>query len=133
MRYHASTIVGMGTDVVPVVRIERLVRDHAARLPRIFTDCERAYCDGCARRRGMRYAAVFAAKEAVMKALGTGWRSDIELSEIETRALNACGEVLLSGGTRNAAAALGVARILVCLASTADAGMATAVATGRSV
>ena len=121
----------MGTDVVPVIRIERLVRDHAARLPRIFTDRERAYCDrGGPWRRGRRYAAVFAAKEAVMKALGTGWRSDIELSEIETRAFNACGEVLLSGGTRHTAAALGVVRIFVCLASTADAGMATAVATG---
>ena len=122
--------MGTGVDVAPVSRVARLVRDHAGQLDRIFTDRERAYCEaGPTRRRDARYAAVFAAKEAVVKALGTGWRSDIEFSDIETRAPNTRGEVFLTGGIREAAAAQGVGLILVCLASTGDAGMATAVAT----
>ena len=78
-----STVIGSGVDVVPVSRIARLLREHAGRLDRIFTDRERAHCEaGCGRRRHARYAAVFAAKEAVMKALGA------ELLIVT----NACGE-----------------------------------------
>jgi len=125
-------IVGAGIDVAPISRVGRLVRDHAAELERMFTARERAFCDGArGRRRDARYAGVFAAKEAVMKALGTGWQSDVEFADIETRDPAAPGEAVLRGAIRKAAADQGVARILLSIASTADAAMAAAIAARR--
>jgi holo-[acyl-carrier protein] synthase len=79
-------IRGAGVDVAPIARVARLVRDHETDLDRIFTERERRHCDDArpAARDG-RYAAAFAAKEAVFKALGTGWRSDLEWSDVDTR------------------------------------------------
>ena len=65
--------------MTPIARVGKLVGDHAGALERIFTPGERGFCDAVGgRRRDARYAAAFAAKEAVMKALGTGWRADVE-------------------------------------------------------
>ena len=79
-------IAGAGVDVATIARVGRLVRDHEADLERIFTARERRHCEAArpAARDG-RYAAAFAAKEAVFKALGTGWRSDLEWSDVDTR------------------------------------------------
>lgn len=65
-------ILGLGTDIVAVDRIERMCREHGERfLERTYTDQERRECVG-AHRQSQRLAARFAAKEAAMKALGTG-------------------------------------------------------------
>jgi holo-[acyl-carrier protein] synthase len=126
-------IVGMGVDVASVARVARLITDHPAQLERVFTQRERRFCDAThGRRREARYAAAFAAKEAVMKALGTGWRSDIEWSEIDTRTIESHGGVALSGGVSIAADRLGVARVLVSASATRDSAMATAVAEGNA-
>jgi holo-[acyl-carrier protein] synthase len=123
-------ITGTGVDVTPIARVARLVADHAARLDRIFTAAERGFCDAArGRTRDARYARAFAAKEAVMKALGTGWRSDLEWSDIDTRGADR-GGITLSGGTRLAAERLGVARVLVSDAVTIDSAIASAVAEG---
>ena len=119
---------GTGVDVAPIARVSRLVRDHGTRLGRIFTDAERAFCDrGPARRRDARYAAAFAAKEAVMKALGMGWY-DVEWFEIDTRPAARDGAVALAGGVRRTAEARGVARVRVSTAMTRSVAMATAIA-----
>jgi holo-[acyl-carrier protein] synthase len=79
-------IAGIGVDLCDVARIARAIegRDGAAFLRRVFTTGERAYCD---RRRGaprvQSYAARFAAKEAVMKALGTGWGQGVSWQDVE--------------------------------------------------
>src|SRR5256885_4905988 len=77
-----AVIVGMGVDVTPISRVARLLADHPSRLERVFTLRERGFCDAVAGRRQARYAAAFAAKEAVMKAPGAGWRSDTRSAEI---------------------------------------------------
>jgi holo-[acyl-carrier protein] synthase len=70
-------IVGMGSDLVDVRRIERMIARYGARfLDRIFTAEERARSDGRARR-AESYAKRFAAKEACAKALGTGFRAGV--------------------------------------------------------
>lgn len=70
-------IVGMGSDLVDVRRIERMIVRYGERfLDRIFTAEERARSDGRARR-AESYAKRFAAKEACAKALGTGFRAGV--------------------------------------------------------
>jgi holo-[acyl-carrier protein] synthase len=121
-------ICGAGIDVTPIARVARLVRDHRAQIERIFTASERTYCEGArASRRDGRYAATFAAKEAVLKALGTGWRSDLEWSDIDTRGASAGAPIELSGGVRREAERQGLVRIFVSAAVTSATAVAAAV------
>ena len=75
-------IVGIGTDIVRVERIQRLLGRYPGFVHRVFTPQERAYCEARASR-AQSYAARFAAKEAVMKALGTGWNGRVNWLDIE--------------------------------------------------
>lgn len=89
-----------GVDLVEPGRIAAMIERHGIRLlDRLFTSDEQAYCDTSRRRRMEHYAARFAAKEAVLKAIGTGWREGIAWTEIEVRratsgqpTLAVCGE-----------------------------------------
>jgi holo-[acyl-carrier protein] synthase len=127
-----TVIMGTGVDVTPIARVARLVVGHPAGLGRIFTPGERDFCDaGRGRWRDARYAAAFAAKEAVMKALGTGWRADIEWSDIDTLTIEPHGGIALSGGIRAAAEGLGVMRVLVSASATSESAVAAAIAEGR--
>jgi holo-[acyl-carrier protein] synthase len=64
--------IRVGTDLVAVERVERLLADQPPLAARVFTPRERAYCAARPRREGEHLAARFAAKEAAFKALGTG-------------------------------------------------------------
>ncbi|HOX36566.1 MAG TPA: holo-ACP synthase [Candidatus Brocadiia bacterium] len=76
-------IVGLGTDIVEIARIERLAARHGGRfLKRVFTERELAHCDAL-KNRGACLAARFAVKEATLKALGTGLRGQLRLTQIE--------------------------------------------------
>ena len=76
-------IVGTGIDIVEVPRVAESIQRFGARfLNRIFTAAEIEYCDSKANR-VERFAARFAAKEAAMKALGTGWSRGIRWRDIE--------------------------------------------------
>src|SRR5438128_11527071 len=76
-------IVGTGIDIAEVHRIGEAMERFGARfLHRVFTEGERRYCDSKANR-VERYAARFAAKEAAMKALGTGWSRGVRWRDIE--------------------------------------------------
>jgi holo-[acyl-carrier protein] synthase len=76
-------ILGTGVDIAEVPRIRESIERHGERfLNRIFTEGERQYCDGKANR-FESYAARFAAKEAGMKALGTGWSRGVRWRDIE--------------------------------------------------
>src|SRR5215469_4828987 len=77
-------IVGHGIDIVETVRIRQMVDEHGQHfLDRCFTPVEQAYCDRSPRRRFEHLAGRFAAKEAVLKAMGTGWRGGIAWTDIE--------------------------------------------------
>lgn len=82
-------IVAVGIDIVEISRLEETIGRRGHRFcERVFTQSEREYCERRASRFSS-YAARFAAKEAVMKALGTGWGDgvcwhDIEVSKEET-------------------------------------------------
>jgi len=75
-------IFGIGTDIIEVVRIENMIARGRQYLDTIFTEKEIEYCETKSRK-SEHYAARFAAKEAVLKALGTGWRDGLAFSEIE--------------------------------------------------
>lgn len=109
-------IVGLGADIAEVDRIEAAIARHGrAFLERVFTPQEIAYCERH-RARGERYAARFAAKEATMKALGTGWSRGVRWVDIEvTRLAGGRPTIELHGAARQHAERMGVSRILVSL------------------
>ena len=81
-----SQIAGTGIDVIEVDRIERALTRPATGerfRARVFTPGEIKYCESRGLPRYQSYAARFAAKEATMKALGTGWNRNVGWSEIE--------------------------------------------------
>ncbi|HZR66174.1 MAG TPA: holo-[acyl-carrier-protein] synthase [Terriglobales bacterium] len=76
-------IVGTGIDIAEVPRIAESIERFGDRfIRRVFTDGEIRYCDSKANR-VERYAARFAAKEAAMKALGTGWNHGVRWRDVE--------------------------------------------------
>ena len=78
-------IVGLGTDIVECVRIRKMIEEHAELfLQRVYTEKEIRYCNS-RRRATEHFAGRWAAKEAVLKALGTGWRRGISWRDIEIR------------------------------------------------
>jgi holo-[acyl-carrier protein] synthase len=76
-------IVGLGLDIAEIDRIEAALTRHGSPiLERLYTPAEVAYCESF-RSKFERYAGRFAAKEAAMKALGTGWRFGVRWRDIE--------------------------------------------------
>ena len=125
-------IVAIGTDLA---RIERLAGAWERRgdrlLERLFTAAEREYCERRPRTRFAHYAGRFAVKEAVMKALGTGWRSGVRWVDIETlRDPGQAPRLRLHGACARHAERQGIARIHISI--THDGGMAMAVAVAES-
>lgn len=120
-------IVGLGLDLVEVARLERLLGGRAARgraqrfLDRCFTPREQAYCEA-RRDRATRYAARFAAKEAVVKALGAP--AGLRWTDIEVRRAEGAPSIRLGGAAERAARDLGVDALHLTL--THDGGMAAA-------
>jgi len=118
-------IRGLGIDLVAVSRIEEAARRHGERfLKRIMTEGEVAYC---ARHPepAKHWAARFAAKEAGMKALGTGWAGGVTFKSIEVVNLGSGQPTLvLHGGSAERATAMGVTHAHVSI--THDGGFAMA-------
>jgi holo-[acyl-carrier protein] synthase len=118
-------IVGTGIDITEVPRIRQSIERFGDRfLHRIFTESERRYCDSKANR-VERYAARFAAKEAAMKALGTGWNNGVRWRDCEVTRLPGGRPTLAFHGTAaEVAAKLGVKNSSLSLTHTAEQAMA---------
>jgi len=125
-------ILGLGIDIVDVARMQvALAGPRGQRLrERVFTALERAECDRQPKLRAERYAARFAAKEAVLKALGRCTRWGFAWPEIEvTRdASSGAPVVALHGRVAKTAHVLGAERVLVSLSHEATVAVAQAVA-----
>lgn len=124
-------IIGHGIDLVETVRIEQVWRRHPERfLSRILTDAERAYCDRYANPLP-NIAGRWAAKEAVLKVIGTGWRGDIAWRDIEILNNRAgAPAVTLSGHTRRIADELGIVQLLLSITHTEHYAAASAIGIG---
>jgi holo-[acyl-carrier protein] synthase len=118
-------IVGLGVDIAEVDRVEAAIRRHGeAFLNRIYTPAEIAYCERH-KNKAERYAGRFAAKEAAMKALGTGWRRGVRWRDIEVTNLPGGKPTLrLAGAALSHADRLGVKNIAVSITHSGDLAFA---------
>ncbi len=124
-------IVGTGIDIAEVPRIREAIERHGQRfLNRIFTEGEIQYCESKANR-VERYAARFAAKEAGMKALGTGWNHGVRWRDIEVaRKPGGRPTLLLHGKAAEFAGQLGATNIALSITHTAEQAMAQVILEG---
>jgi holo-[acyl-carrier protein] synthase len=120
-------ITGLGVDIVEIGRMEAALRRHPRMRERIFSEDERAYCDR-RNRPEVHYALRFAAKEAVLKALGTGF-AGVRFTDVEV-VRDAGGRPVprLSGRARQVADDLGVVELHLSLSYTHTTAVASAVA-----
>jgi holo-[acyl-carrier protein] synthase len=125
-------IVGTGVDIIEVERVEQALNRAAtgARFrQRVFTEGEVTYCESRGRPRYQSYAARFAAKEAVMKAMGTGWNRSVGWSEIEVvRERGHAPTILLHGKTAAYARRRNIARLHLSISHTATQAIAHVIA-----
>lgn len=121
-------IISQGLDLIECERIESVWRGHPDRfLGRILTPNERAYCEKH-KNPVQRIAGRFAAKESILKALGTGWRGQIAWTDIEiTNDSAGQPHAALSGHCRQIAAALGITKILLSITHTEKYAAASAI------
>jgi len=104
------SIVGHGIDIIETARIKQSVEEHGDRfLDRVYTAGEREYCERSRKRYYEHLAGRFAAKEAVLKVLGTGWRGGIAWTDIDIIS-HSSGQprVVLSGECERIARQLGI-------------------------
>lgn len=129
----STNVVAHGIDIVEVARIERVQQQHGARfLDRIYTAAEQRYCLD-SKVAGTRLAGRFAAKEAVLKVLGTGWRGGIEWTDIEVLP-DALGKPLctLAGNSQRLAEQLGISHILISISHAGGFATASAIGIGAT-
>jgi holo-[acyl-carrier protein] synthase len=121
-------ILGIGTDLAEVVRIRSSIAKFGDRfLNRVYTAGERAYAAAKANS-PERFAARFAAKEAGMKAIGTGWSRGVRWQDFEVVNERSGRPVLrLSGVALNVANAMGVKRVSISLTHTPEIAMAVVI------
>ncbi|HXO35617.1 MAG TPA: holo-[acyl-carrier-protein] synthase [Candidatus Acidoferrales bacterium] len=118
-------IVGTGIDIAEVARIRRSIERFGDRfVQRVYTPGEINYCDSKVNR-AERYAARFAAKEAAMKALGTGWNHGVRWRDCEVMRLPGGRPTITFHGTAaEVAARLGVKNAALSLSHTAEQAIA---------
>jgi holo-[acyl-carrier protein] synthase len=118
-------IVGTGVDLAEVPRIKASIERFGARfINRIYTPAEIAYVERKANR-FERYAARFAAKEAGMKAIGTGWRHGVRWQDFEVvNQRSGKPTLLFHGVAARVAGKLGVRNVSLSITHTAELGMA---------
>ncbi|HEY2820797.1 MAG TPA: holo-ACP synthase [Candidatus Acidoferrum sp.] len=118
-------IIGLGVDIAEVGRIQAALERHGETiLRRLFTATEREYCERF-KNKYERFAGRFAAKEAAMKALGTGWSRGVRWVDVEVvRQKGGRPTVKLHGEAGNIADRLGVKNISLSITHTADQAFA---------
>jgi holo-[acyl-carrier protein] synthase len=123
-------IYGVGIDIVLVNRIRKMIEKFGEKfLTRIFTDGEIAYSDGHEKSRFQHYAARWAAKEAVFKALKGDWKTGIIWKEIEVKNEPRGNPVIiLHGAAQNVSNSLRITRLEVSISHTTESASAVVVA-----
>ncbi|MBY0458698.1 MAG: holo-ACP synthase [Gemmataceae bacterium] len=122
-------ILGLGTQVLECARVRQLLDEHAdAFLRQVYTDREAQFCNA-KRQTTEHLTAVWAAKEAVFRALGTTWRRGVSWTDVEISCEpGGSPHAVVSGATGELMAARGVNHILLTMAFCRAFATATAVA-----
>jgi len=124
-------IVGMGIDIAEVKRIREVFESQGERFARrVYTETESAYCKQF-KNKYERYAGRFAAKEAAMKALGTGWSRGVRWVDVEVvRQRGGRPTLVLHGEARKIADRLGVKSIAISITHTSEQAFAQVIFEG---
>ncbi len=125
------TVIGIGTDIIEVLRIAKMIERHGELfLNRVFTLREIEYCSA-RKAASQHYAGRWAAKEAILKALGTGWARGIQWRDLEIRN-DGAGKptVAMGGGARDMCEQLGIADMMVSISHCRSHATAFAIALG---
>jgi len=91
-------IVSIGIDIIEVRRVAETISRTPRFAERVFTEAERAYCESRGAAAAQHYAARFAAKEAALKALQTGWSGGISWHDVEVAAKESGAPIILFYG-----------------------------------
>lgn len=127
-QFESTGQVGLGVDIVEVARMRKILERTPSFKMRVYSEQERAYCDSKPNPE-VHYATRFAAKEAVVKALGTGFSEGIGVRDIEVRRTSKGRPyVVLTGRAREVAREMGVREIPISLSFTHDEAVACAMA-----
>jgi holo-[acyl-carrier protein] synthase len=126
-------VVGIGVDLVKIDRIDKAGKNHSGFLERVFTVAEREYCS---RQKfpAQHYAARFAAKEAVLKAIGTGWSAGVKWTDMEVLHGEGGGPIVnFAGRVKDLMDLKGVRQILLSYSHDGDYAVAQVVLAGGLV
>jgi len=125
------TVLGIGTDIVECLRIAEMIERHGELfILRVFTQHEFEYCSS-RKAATQHYAGRWAAKEAVLKAMGTGWTQGIRWRDIEVRNdYEGRPRIALGGGAREICERLGIVDMLVSISHCRTHATAFAIALG---
>lgn len=126
-------VIGIGTDIVECLRIAQMIERHGELfLTRVYTPHEIEYCSS-RKAATQHYAGRWAAKEAVLKALGTGWARGIGWRDIEVRnELGGKPSITLSGGAEEIRERLGIEEMLISISHCRSHATAYAMALGEA-
>src|ERR1700742_1036184 len=125
------SIVGIGTDIVECLRIAQMIERHGELfITRVYTPHEIEYCQS-RKQSTQHFAGRWAAKEAILKALGTGWRKGISWRDIEVRN-EPGGKPIVGrrGGARDVVVQLGIREMLISISHCRSHATAYAIALG---
>lgn len=127
-----SDIIGIGTDITECLRIARMIERHGELfIGRVYTTEEIKYCQN-RKQATQHFAGRWAAKEAILKAIGTGWRRGISWRDMEVR--NEPGGkpvVAVRGGVKDVVEQLGIREIQVSISHCRTHATAFAIAIGK--
>ena len=118
-------IVSIGIDIIEVSRVRETLARTSRFAERVFTDAERAYCESRGAVAAQHYAARFAAKEAALKALQTGWSGGISWQDVEISAKESGAPVItFHGRARELYEASGATAAHISIAHTTEHAIA---------
>lgn len=127
----ASQIIGIGADIIECLRIAQMIDRHGELfIRRVYTEHEIEYCSS-KKAATQHYAGRWAAKEAVLKALGTGWVQGISWRDVEVRhKRGGAPTIALCGGAREVFERSGIARMHISISHCRSHAVAYAIAEG---
>ncbi len=128
-----ADIIGIGIDITECLRIARMIERHGELfIDRVYTPVESKYCQS-RKQATQHFTGRWAAKEAILKALGTGWRRGISWRDMEIR--NEPGgkpSVALRGGAKEVVEQLGITEIQITISHCRTYATACAIAVGKA-